>query len=420
MGFSTILYNIAIAAYAAGVRLAASLGKEKARLWLDGRKNWRQKLADAVENDQPYIWMHAASLGEFEQGRPLLEAFRKDYPRYKLILTFFSPSGYENKKNYQGADTICYLPLDTGKNAKDFLAIVRPELAIFVKYEFWYHYLTQLSYQNVPIVLVSGLFREKQVFFKPYGGMFRRLLQGFDRIFVQNEDSLRLLTGIQLNNVTLAGDTRFDRVWAARLQARDLPVIKRFVGEQKALIAGSTWPKDEEIIAAWWQNAKQEGRVIILAPHEIDGEHIAQIQQKFPGATRYSEYAKNPVTTSKVLIIDNIGMLSALYRYAYVTYVGGGFGTSGLHNILEAATYSKPVLFGPNIEKFPEAIELVQLRGAFIVRDVFSFTTTVAGLSEMPKYRETATVAGKFVEERQGATWKILDYIHGKRFLTTL
>lgn len=411
-------YNVGIRLYSFVVGLVAIFGNKKAQLWKAGRKNWPERLQQAIPTGKPLIWVHAASLGEFEQGRPVIEQLRVDYPQHGILLTFFSPSGYEIRKNYNGADIVCYLPADTKRNARQFVKIAQPKLAIFIKYEFWYHYLTTLFQQNIPTLLISGIFRPKQVFFKPHGGLFRQLLEKMTHLFVQNEESLQLLQTIHLQNASLAGDTRFDRVWAMRENPTELPVIETYATGRKVIACGSTWPADETLLANWWKNAKQDGRALIIAPHEIGESHIQQIEQLFPGAVRYSQYKNAPGQQVNVLIIDNVGMLSALYRYSYISYIGGGFGKAGIHNILEAATYNKPVLFGPNIEKFHEAVTLVGLKGAFVVQDEFTLATTVAALSEADLYKKTATIAGKFVGDNQGATNKIMQYIQEKRFLT--
>jgi 3-deoxy-D-manno-octulosonic-acid transferase len=403
----TLVYNIGIRLYRAGVSLAAFTGNAKARLWLEGRQNWREKM----RVDAGVIWIHAASLGEFEQGRPVLEAIHNKYPGSRIVLTFFSPSGYEVRKNYPVADHIFYLPLDTKQNAKDFIAILQPKLAIFIKYEFWYHYLTALYKSNIPVLLISGIFRPDQPFFKFYGGMFRGLLQKLTWLFVQNQKSLDLLAGIGITNASLAGDTRFDRVYDLLQEAPPVAGIKEFIGDRKAVIAGSTWAEDERMLAGWWKPVSD--RCLIIAPHEVHESHIQQLLELFPGSVRYS--ALKP---GSVLIIDNVGMLSALYRYARVTYVGGGFGKDGIHNILESAAYSKPVVFGPVYHKFPEAATLLALGGAISVGHQFAMNREMEALLEDDSLcAEIGQIAGRYVADNKGATERILDYIQAKQLI---
>nr|WP_253906586.1 glycosyltransferase N-terminal domain-containing protein [Chitinophaga sp. SYP-B3965] len=371
-----------------------------------------------MKGDVPVIWVHAASLGEFEQGRPVLEELRQQYPGFRILLTFFSPSGYQVRKDYKGADYVCYLPLDTPENARRFLSAVQPKLAIFIKYEFWYHYLSGLNARNVPVLLISGIFREHQIFFKWYGGLFRKLLKGMDHLFVQNEGSLTLLHNIGVRQVTLAGDTRFDRVWALRENPVVLPEIERFIKVPKVMVAGSTWEEDEKLLAEWWYGGAQDIRQMILAPHEITEARLKRVEQLFPDAIRYSAFVKGGTPKGKVLIIDNVGMLSALYRYSRVSYVGGGFGKAGIHNILEPATYAKPVIIGPVYEQFNEAVTLVQLRGAIVVNNLDDLNRAIEALNDTYYHQQITEIASRFVEEHQGATNKIMHYIQEKRFLT--
>jgi len=413
----TLFYNIGIQLYKTGVSLAASTGNAKARLWLEGRRGWQQKMQAGLMHKKNVVWVHAASLGEFEQGRPVLEEIRKSYPEACIVLTFFSPSGYEVRKNYPSADYIYYLPADTKNNAREFINILRPELAIFIKYEFWYHYLTTLHQQNIPVLLISGIFRPDQVFFKFYGGMFRKLLQQLTRIFVQNQESLDLLTGIGLTNVEISGDTRFDRVWALRDEAPPLTKISDYITGRSAVIAGSTWEGDEKLLAEWWKQQADNHLCLIIAPHEIHETHISQLLELFPGAARFTDKQWQ----SSVLIIDNIGMLSALYRYARVTYVGGGFGKSGIHNVLEPATYGKPVVFGPVFDKFPEAAALIAAGGGVSISSQQELNEQLQSLlNDDVLCLQKGQAASRYVAENKGATGKIMDYIQVKRFLTRL
>ncbi|WP_346318984.1 glycosyltransferase N-terminal domain-containing protein [Chitinophaga sp. YIM B06452] len=420
MSLSIFCYNAGIRAYRAVLGLAAGIGgNKKAQLWLNGRKDPWPALEAALKGAERVLWVHAASLGEFEQGRPVLEALRKEYPGLRILLTFFSPSGYEVRKNYPGADHVCYLPLDTPANAQRFLDIVKPSLAIFIKYEFWYHYLHNMYARKVPVILVSGVFRPGQVFFKWYGGMFRGLLRGMDRLFVQDDASLRLLNDHGISQAAVAGDTRFDRVWQLRQHPVSLPEIERFITANDVLVAGSTWEADEKVIAGWWYGGGREGRQLVLAPHEINASHIEDIQTLFPDAVKYSEFAAGKAGPAAVLIIDNVGMLSALYRYGRTAYVGGGFGKEGIHNLLEPATYGKPVIIGPVFHQFLEAETLVQNRGAIVINNAEELRRAVDALQDPYFYGQAEETAGRFVEQNQGATEKIVRYIQEKRFLTS-
>jgi 3-deoxy-D-manno-octulosonic-acid transferase len=428
---STFIYNIAIGLYRIGLTIAAATGNQKARLWLDGRRNWAARLEKdlAGSTGGPLLWIHAASLGEFEQGRPVLEGFRQQYPGCRLLLTFFSPSGYEVKKDYKGADYVYYLPLDTRSNARRFLQIVQPRLAVFIKYEFWYHFMTALYRRKIPVILISGIFRSGQPFFKWYGGLFRRLLRQLTHIFVQNTTSLQYLQQIGITHVTVTGDTRFDRVWALQQEAVELPLVKQFSGNKRVIVAGSTWENDEKALSAWWAGHYEADRRLIIAPHEINERHIKQLRELFPGALRYSELVSGKPSaalehvdiehTGLVLIIDNVGMLSSLYRYACVTYIGGGFDKEGIHNVLEPATYGKPIVFGPVYDKYAEAVDLLDLGGAFTVPHEPALAQEMEQLLLNDELcTQTGYLASKYVAENKGATGKILAYIQEKRFFT--
>lgn len=414
---ATGIYNAGLQLYKAGVHLAAMAGKTKARHWLKGRQHWQSRMRQAGIGSQPVVWIHAASLGEFEQGRPVLEAIRAAWPSYKILLTFFSPSGYEVRKDYKGADFVYYLPLDTKSNARELLDIVQPALAIFIKYEFWYHYLTALHTRNIPTLLVSGIFRKDQVFFKGHGGMFRRLLQQLTHIFVQNDISLQLLQSIGLKNSSISGDTRFDRVFALLSEHTTLPVIESFAAGSPLVVAGSTWPEDEKVLSEWWKEKAATHVKLIIAPHEIHDGHLQTITTLFPEAVKYSEW--QPGTTANVLIIDNIGMLTALYRYATIAYVGGGLAKGGIHNILEPAVYSKPVIIGPAFEKYFEAVELVAAGGALVIQNGNDLREVMERLfRDKEAYAQIAAIAGNYVAAHTGATQKVLHYIQENRFLS--
>jgi 3-deoxy-D-manno-octulosonic-acid transferase len=414
------LYNIFLLFYKFGVKVAA-LKSEKASLWIEGRKDifaklqkWRSQFAA----DQKVIWIHCASLGEFEQGRPLIEKVHERYPSYKILLTFFSPSGYEVRKNYQQADAVFYLPMDGKGNAQKFISILRPTLVLWVKYEYWFYYLTTLKNNNIPVMLVSAVFRNSQPFFKPYGGMWKKILQSFDKIFVQNDESVSLLQTIGLaQNTTLSGDTRFDRVIDIARNSIPLPqILFDFVKNSKVIIAGSTWEEDEEELVHYC-NANKEIKFII-APHEIDGQRIEDVNKLFKNSLLFSNLTDSN-SVAQVLIIDNIGMLSSLYQLGDVAYIGGGFNDRGIHNILEAAVFGKPVIFGPVYEKFSEAKQLVEIEGAYSITNALELERLLDVLMKDQDFlAKTGAICKKFVYDHGGATNKIMEYIYANRLLT--
>jgi 3-deoxy-D-manno-octulosonic-acid transferase len=379
------------------------------------------RLQSAVASDKGnLVWMHCASLGEFEQGRPLLEAIRKSYPSKKVLLTFFSPSGYEVKKNYRGADHIFYLPMDSEKNAVGFIEATMPSLAIFVKYEFWYYFLSELGRKKIPTILVSGIFRKEQPFFRSYGSLWRSMLKNFTHFFVQTQESVVLLSSVGLDkNVSLSGDTRFDRVIEIAENSDHFPEIVKFCAGHRVLVAGSTWPEDEEVLDHY-ANTNPAIRFIIV-PHEVHEDHLRQIGKLFKHSTRYTRYQQSrfELPNGNVLVIDNIGMLSRLYRYADICFVGGGFGGDGIHNILEAAVYGKPVIFGPEHYKFQEALDLIDLSGAISVESALDLEKTLDQLfSDSEALRKRGEAASSYVYAKAGATKKIMDFIQENRLLT--
>lgn len=433
---SLFFYNLFILLYGLAARIIA-LWNTKARLWVEGRKNLLERLALQVNEAKikgstmsagspaPLVWMHCASLGEFEQGRPVIEGLKKSDPSVRILITFYSPSGYEIRKNYSGADHIFYLPVDSASNAKQFLDIVKPTLVLWVKYEYWYYFLKEIKKRNIPLLLVSGLFRKDQAFFKWYGSLHRQMLSYFRHLFVQgpsSADLLKELTG--LPPVSISGDTRFDRVTAIAESFTPIDEIGAFCLDFPVIVAGSTWEEDEEELDHY-ANTHPDIRFII-APHEIDEGHLRTTETLFKHTVRFSKWKKAYTNTTispslppaNVLIIDNIGMLSKLYHYATITYVGGGFGNDGIHNILEAAVYGKPVFFGPVFDKFSEAIDLLECGGAYTVENALELEKTMNRLlNDTGEYKEACEAASDYTQRNRGATKMILDYISEHKFL---
>jgi 3-deoxy-D-manno-octulosonic-acid transferase len=404
------MYNFIIYAYLVGVAVY-SLFNEKVRKMWRGERDAFRVLREKVEPGARYVWFHAASLGEFEQGRPLMEQLRREHPELKILLTFFSPSGYEVRKNYEGADIICYLPLDTIRNARRFLRLIRPEIVFFIKYEFWYNYLHILKHRNVPTYSVSSIFREGQVFFRWYGKQYGRVLKCFTTFFVQNEKSRELLHTIGIDNVIITGDTRFDRVLQIKELAKELDVVEQFHGG-KVFVAGSSWPPDEDIFIRYFK--EHPDWTLIIAPHVIGEDHLQQIEQKLEGRhiVRYTKPLSQPLPAGgSALIIDCFGLLSSIYRYATVCYVGGGFGVS-IHNTLEAAVWGKPVIFGPENKKFQEAQGLKACGGGFEIQGYDDFARLMDRFDTDKAFlAEAGHKAGAYVESLAGATRKILELV---------
>ena len=403
------MYNLIIYLYLAGVAIY-SLFDEKVRKMWRGERDAFRVLKEKVDPKAKYVWFHAASLGEFEQGRPLMEELRRSYPEYKILLTFFSPSGYEVRKNYEGADIICYLPLDTVLNARRFLRSVRPVMAFFIKYEFWYNYLHILRHRQVPVYSVSSIFREGQVFFRWYGKQYSHVLKCFTHFFVQNKESQRLLERIGIHNTTLVGDTRFDRVLQIKEAAQQLPIIDAFKEGHQVFVAGSSWPPDEEIFIRYF-NEHPDWRLII-APHVIGSDHLQQIQSRLKRkALLYTEATPETARQADCIIINCFGLLSSIYRYGEVAYVGGGFGV-GIHNVLEAAVWGMPVIFGPNNRRFQEAQGLLAAEGGFEIQHEEDFRRLMDRMrTDADFLAKTGRQAGAFVEEKTGATAKVLNHV---------
>ena len=415
-----MIYNIVIYFVLWGIAIA-SLFNEKVRKMWRGEREAFKILKQKVDPNAKYIWFHAASLGEFEQGRPLMERIRKDYPQYKILLTFYSPSGYEVRKNYEGADIICYMPVDTRLNAIRFLRLVRPVMAFFIKYEFWSNFLHILKYRNIPTYSVSSIFREDQVFFKWYGRSYAGVLKCFTRFFVQNEESKRLLEGIGITAVDVVGDTRFDRVLQIKEAAKQLPICEAFrtgvASSQsadvphhdfKVFVAGSSWPPDENIFIPFF-NEHKDWRLLI-APHVIAEEHLKLILSLIKGkkVVRYTQTTPEEAAEADVLIIDCFGLLSSMYNYGDVAYIGGGFGV-GIHNTLEAAVWNMPVIFGPNNKKFQEAQGLLKSGGGFEINTYEDFDGLMSSLMNDEAFlKQAGDKAGAFVAHLAGATDKVL------------
>lgn len=376
----------------------------KARLWTDGRKNIFARLEEAIKPDNKIIWVHCASLGEFEQGRPVIEALRKSMPEHKILLTFFSPSGYEIRKNYQGADYIFYLPADTARNAKRFISIVHPEVAVFIKYEFWLNYLRELKHSGCRTFIVSAIFRRNSVFFKWYGGIFRKALTTFEHIFVQNSASQEMLGELGLKNVTIAGDTRFDRVATIATAAKRIEIVERFTNNAPTFVAGSTWEPDEQLIMGLI--ATHPELKFIIAPHEMEQQRIDHFIEQSPRkAIRYTQCTpQTDLEHTEVLVIDTIGILSSIYQYASYAYIGGGFGV-GIHNTLEAATFGLPIAFGPNYHKFKEACEMIEIGASRSVSTIEQLDQWLSELEQNPdKHSHNRALSSDYIKKNKGAT----------------
>ncbi len=411
------MYHFILYLYQFGV-MVCSLFSEKVKKMWRGERDCIRVIRKKLDPEAQYAWFHAASLGEFEQGRPMMEQLRRDHPEYKILLTFFSPSGYEVRKNYEGADIICYLPIDTVTNARRFLRTIRPVVAFFIKYEFWYNYLHILKHRHVPVYSISSIFRPDQVFFKWYGRQYGMVLKCFTHFFVQNEISKELLAKIGIHNVTVTGDTRFDRVLKIKDNAQEIPIVERFIApnaqqsKPKVFIAGSSWEPDEEIFLKYF--AEHPDWKLVVAPHVIGENHLKQIEKMAEGrkVVRYTAAEKGQsVSDADILIIDCFGKLSSIYRYADVTYVGGGFGV-GIHNVLEAAVWNVPVIFGPNNQKFQEAQDMKAAGGGFEIQGYDDFYTLMGRFNSDNAFLQAASDnAGGYVRNHAGATDSIFETV---------
>lgn len=404
-----LIYYAGMQCYGLAI-LVASFFNAKAKAWIDGRKNLIDHIASQLKSGEERIWIHCSSLGEFEQGKPLIEHLRNDYPNYKVVLTFFSPSGYNQKKDEPTVDYVFYIPLDGPTISKKFIKLVKPRLAFFVKYEFWHFYIFYLKKYKVPSFAFSSNFRSSQIYFKWYGFFFKKILQRLTHIFVQNQDSLALLYKHNISNVTVSGDTRFDRVAANASKPLRMHTIEDFIQNKKTMVAGSTWPADMEILTRLINESNDDYKFII-APHEIDESKLQLLEQKFTkSCVRYSRFDDSKVN-HHVLIIDNIGMLSALYRYATIVYVGGGFG-NGIHNILEAVVFGKAVIFGPRYKNFAEANDLVKAKGAFSISTYNDLKLLFDSLKfDYDALQRIATINKKYIEDKKGATTIISNFL---------
>ena len=408
----TLLYTFSIVLIRVGFAIA-SVFHPKARLWHKGQRGLLRKVAHEYRPASRTLWIHAASVGEFEQGRPLIEELRKQCPNYQVVLTFFSPSGYELRKNYPGADYVYYLPADFPRNARRFVELIQPTLVVFVKYEFWYHHLHELHRRQIPTYLISAIFRRDQAFFKAWGGWYRGVLRFFTRIFVQDENSLDLLKAISIRHTQLAGDTRFDRVVEITAARKEVPLAHAFVANRKMWVLGSTWAPDEELWANYLSTNTHADWCYMLVPHEIGESHLKAIESQFAHRklVRFSQAQTATVAQYDVLLVDTIGLLSSLYAYGHAAYIGGGFG-SGIHNTLEAATYALPVVFGPRNQKFKEATDLISHGAAYSVSNAEEFALTVSELSSKPdQRRQSGSQAAAYVLQNTGATKTIMEAI---------
>mgnify|MGYP002639871657 CR=1 FL=1 len=392
-----------------------ALFQNKMKLFVNGRKESFKKLA-ALKNEDKVVWFHVASLGEFEQGRPIIERLKKEQPTYKIVLTFFSPSGYEIQKNYKEADVICYLPMDSKSNVRKFLRIVNPSLAIFVKYEFWPNYLNGLQKRKIPTILVSGIFRENQIFFKSFGGFMRNSLKAFDHFFVQDKKSQQLLNTINIQNATISGDTRFDRVLEILNQDNQLDFITEFKNNHYTVVAGSTWKEDEQLLVNYINNSSSEEEKFIIAPHNINSDAIQKLKESILKKTiLYSDRKGKQLNDYNVFIIDTVGILTKIYSAANAAYVGGGLTKNGVHNVLEPATFGVPIVIGPEYKKYNEVVDLVALKGCKVISNQKEFSSIFTKLKSGKDYRtQLGEINQGFIKKNTGATDKIIRYVNQK------
>lgn len=407
-----ILYNLFISLYGIGVSAASSFNP-KAKLWIAGRKDWKKVMKEKISPTDKVIWIHCSSLGEFEQGRPVMEKIKKEFPHHKLAVSFFSPSGYEVRKDYQGADYIFYLPLDTPKNAKRLIKILHPEVLILIKYEYWYNLLNRLQKKKIPVIVISAVIKEDNLFFRPFGSWFRKRIAGIEHFFVQDNDSKNLLESIRIEKVTVSGDTRFDRVKEIREANARVEFIEKFKGNSKLIVAGSTWPDDEEILVKFINEKLPDDWKLIFAPHNIKEKEILSLSEKISKKTAiYTKSDQNQIENSQILILDTIGMLTKIYAYSDVSYVGGGFTKTGVHNTLEPAVFGVPIIFGPNYENYFEAIDLLENQGAVRFIDQYDFDQKMTNLIENEDERKRrGNAAENYIHRKPNSTELIIDYL---------
>ncbi|SMC74928.1 3-deoxy-D-manno-octulosonic acid transferase [Moheibacter sediminis] len=409
-----LIYNLFIWLYGLAVSIASSFNP-KAKLWIDGRKNWKEKMKSQIKPGDKIIWVHCSSLGEFEQGRPVIEKAKTEFPNHKIAVSFFSPSGYEVRKNYKGADYIFYLPLDSKKNAKSLVKILHPEILILVKYEYWYNLLKRLQKKKIPIIVISAVIKEKNLFFKAWASWFRKIISKIAHFFVQDEDSKNLLESIHYHHVTVSGDTRFDRVKEILNSKNELMFVEKFKGNSKLIVAGSTWPDDDEILTDFINSKLPEDWKIIFAPHNIDLKKITQLKEKLKlPTTIYTQLNDDELINSRVLIVDTIGILTKIYSYADISYVGGGFTKTGVHNTLEPAVFGVPIIFGPNYGRYFEAVELIENEAAVKFENQFEFDERMKNLIENESERERrGKISNQYIQQKPNSTIVILDHLKG-------
>jgi 3-deoxy-D-manno-octulosonic-acid transferase len=401
-----LLYTLAIRVFGLLVWGAAGF-RRAARLWVEGRRGWYRRLREDFRGKENVVWFHAASLGEFEQGRPIVERVREEYPDHPILLTFFSPSGYEVRKDFDKVDSVHYLPLDTPGNARKFLDVVRPKIAVFIRYEYWYNFLGAMFRREIPLIMVSSIFRKDQVFFKPYGAWFRTALRQISHFFVQNQESLELLESIGVSSKSLSGDTRFDRVWDAAQEKREFPLVERFLAGRTCLMAGSTWPFDDQLlkeIVPAFPDLK-----FVIVPHHVDGANIRRIMDLFEGEVAlYTQGEDQELENRQILVVDTIGILTYLYRLADLTYIGDGFG-AGIHSIMEPAAFGMPIFFGPNYHSFQEAVDLVERKGVFAVQDQKELVEGIRRFADDEGARQEAgRICRQYIQEKMGATDRVM------------
>ncbi|MFA7447632.1 MAG: glycosyltransferase N-terminal domain-containing protein [Weeksellaceae bacterium] len=407
-----IIYNLFVNLFGFAVSIASRFNP-KAKLWLDGRKDWELKMKSVISAEDRVIWIHCSSLGEFEQGRPVMEKLKSDYPHHKLAVSFFSPSGYEVRKDFNGADYIFYLPLDSIKNAKKLIQTLHPELLILVKYEYWYNLLNELNHAEIPVVVISAVIKEKELFFRSWASWFRKIISGIDQFFVQDKDSENLLNSIGIDHVTVSGDTRFDRVKEIYESHSKLEFVEKFKVNSNLIVAGSTWAEDEVILADYINQDLPEDWKVIFAPHNIDEKQIQNLMGKLNGkSVRYSEMTDEKLVESQFLILDTIGILTQVYAYSTISYVGGGFTKTGVHNTLEPAVFGVPLIFGPNYKSYMEAVHLVDRKAAVRFKDGFDFEEKMNELIQDSEARkERGKSAFDYIQQKPNSTQLIMNYV---------